>query len=261
MYTVALRLYPADYHARFASEMLTAFEDAADDRCRGPTAVECGRPVSRQNNGQQASRRSRRSVERSMPTEPAVAPARSAVLSMDYQSGIVSAYVKDKALIPRVAQLLHRMRRLGLPIVHVKVGFRPNVPEASPRNTFLSAVKASLPHQRFFQNESGAIHPGIGPEESDLVVTKSRVSAFAGTDLGLLLRANDIDTLILFGIATSGVVLSTLLEAADMDYRLFVVKDCCADLDPDLHTCLIDKLFPRQATVVTADGLLDAVSP
>jgi nicotinamidase-related amidase len=194
-----------------------------------------------------------------MPTEPAVDPTHSAALSMDYQSGIVSAYVKDEALIPRVAQVLRQARQLGMPIVHVNVGFRRNVPEASPRNMFLSAVKASVPHQRFFQNESGAIHPGIGPEESDLVVTKSRVSAFAGTDLDLLLRANDIHTLVLFGIATSGVVLSTVLDAADMDYRLFVVKDCCADLDPDLHTCLVYKVFQRQATVISADGLLDAV--
>jgi nicotinamidase-related amidase len=194
-----------------------------------------------------------------MPTELSVDPTHSAVLSLDYQNGIVAVYAKDDALIPRVAGVLRQARKVGLPIVHVKVGFRQNVPEASPRNMFLSAVKASLPHQRFFQDESGAIHPGIGPEENDLVITKSRVSAFAGTDLNLLLRANDIDTLILFGIATSGVVLSTVLEAADMDYRLFVVKDCCADLDPDLHTCLVEKVFPRQATVVSADGFLNAV--
>jgi nicotinamidase-related amidase len=194
-----------------------------------------------------------------MPTELSVDPTHSAVLSPDYQNGIVAVYAKDDALIPRVAGVLRQARKVGLPIVHVKVGFRQNVPEASPRNMFLSAVKASLPHQRFFQDESGAIHPGIGPEENDLVITKSRVSAFAGTDLNLLLRANDIDTLILFGIATSGVVLSTVLEAADMDYRLFVVKDCCADLDPDLHTCLVEKVFPRQATVVSADGFLNAV--
>jgi nicotinamidase-related amidase len=57
----------------------------------------------------------------------------------------------------------------------------------------------------------------------------------------MILRARDIDTLVLFGIATSGVVLSTLLHAADADYRLFVIKDCCADLDLDLHACLVDR--------------------
>ena len=191
-----------------------------------------------------------------MSSDRSVDFARSAVLSLDCQTGVVSVYVKDEGFVPRAASVLRRARARGLPIVHVKVGFRPNVPEASPRNVFLSTIKASPRHQRFFQNESGAIHPGLAPDESDLVVSKSRVSAFAGTDLELLLRAQNIDTLIVFGIATSGVVLSTVLQAADMDYRLVVVKDCCADLDPDVHACLVDKVFPRQATVISADDFL-----
>src|SRR6185295_5047088 len=101
------------------------------------------------------------------------------------------------------------------------------------------------PHQRLFTGDTGAIHPSVAPQEGDVVITKSRVNAFAGTDLELVLRANDIDTLVLFGIATSGVVLATTLAAADADYRLFVVKDCCADLDETIHACLMEKIFPR----------------
>ena len=52
---------------------------------------------------------------------------------MDLQTGVVSVYVEDEAFIPRVAAVLDRARRAGLLVVHVKVGFRPNVPEASPR--------------------------------------------------------------------------------------------------------------------------------
>ena len=186
--------------------------------------------------------------------------AHTAILSMDLQAGIVSVYVKDESFVSRAARTLQTARTAGLPVVHVKVGFRPLVPEASPRNMFLSAIKASPPHQRFFQDASGAIHPGLGVADGDLIVTKSRVSAFAGTDLEVLLRAGDISTLVLFGIATSGVVLSTVLEAADRDYRLIVVKDCCADLDTDLHDTLIDKIFPRQATVVSAEQLTQALA-
>jgi nicotinamidase-related amidase len=178
--------------------------------------------------------------------------SRSAVLSMDMQRGVVSVYVKDAGFVERVAAVLTRGRQARLPIVHVKVAFRPGVPEASPRNTFLSAVKASAPHQRFFEGDSGAVHPGIGPADTDLVVTKSRVGAFSGTDLDLLLRAQGIDTLILFGIATSGVVLSTALQAADLDYRVVILKDCCADLDPDTHSFLVEKILPRQATVISS---------
>jgi len=187
-------------------------------------------------------------------------PTRTAVLSMDLQTGVVSIYVKDGDFIPRVARVLELARHAGMRVVHVKVGFRPNVPEASPRNVFLSAVKASARHQQFFEGESGAIHSGVAPEGDDLIVTKNRVSAFAGTDLNLLLRANDIDTLVLLGIATSGVVLSTFLQAFDADYRLVVIKDCCADTDADLHACLTEKFFPRISSVITAGGFQDALA-
>jgi nicotinamidase-related amidase len=177
---------------------------------------------------------------------------RAALLSMDLQAGVVSMYVKDEGFIPRVAGVIERARVAGLTIVHVKVGFRPNVPEANPRNRFLSAVKASPRHQEFFQGESGAIHPSLTPAAGDVVVTKSRISAFAGTDLDLLLRAQGIDTLVLCGVATSGVVLSTFLAAFDVDYEVLVIKDCCADLEEELHQILLEKHFPRFGSVVSA---------
>lgn len=199
-------------------------------------------------------------ITTSTPGNLKVDAADTAILGMDLQAGIVSVYVKDESFVPRAARTLDAARTAGLAVLHVKVGFRPRVPEANPRNVFLSTIKASPPHQQFFQGASGAIHPDLGVTERDLIVTKSRVSAFAGTDLELLLRANDVRTLILFGIATSGVVLSTVLEAADRDYRLLVVKDCCADLDAGLHDTLVENVFPRHATVITADQLIRAVN-
>ena len=174
---------------------------------------------------------------------------------MDLQSGIVSIYTRDNDLVSRAGALLQSGRDVGLTIVHVKVGFRAGLPEIHERNMLLSAIRNSPAHQQLFMGPAAAIHPAVSPQEGDLVVTKSRMNAFVGTDLALLLRARDIDTLIMFGIATSGVVLSTALAAADLDFRLFVVRDCCADLDEAVHTCLLDKVLPRYATVVSSDEL------
>jgi nicotinamidase-related amidase len=191
-----------------------------------------------------------------MTAELAFDSGRTAVLSMDLQRGVVSVYVKDEGYLGRVSAVLQHARQLQLPVIHVKVAFRPNVPEASARNVFLSAVKASPPHQQFFQGESGAVHPGIGADERDLTVTKSRVSAFAGTDLDLLLRAQNIDTVIMLGIASGGVVLATALQAADLDYRVVVLKDCCADLDPEIHAAVMEKILPRLTTVTSSTAFL-----
>lgn len=187
-------------------------------------------------------------------------PARTAVLSMDMQNGIVAAYAAgDPGFIPRAAEVLRRCRAAGLPVIHIQVGFRPGFPEISPRNPLFSAIRSSERHQQLFQGNNSAIHSALGPEDGDIVVTKHRVGAFAGTDLEMILRARDIETLVLFGIATSGVVLSTLLDACDSDYRLFVLRDCCADQDPEVHACLLDKIFPRRGTVTTAEAFLEAL--
>lgn len=99
----------------------------------------------------------------------------------------------------------------------------------------------------------------MAPAPGDVVVTKRRVSAFAGSDLDVVLRAGDIDTLVLTGIATSGVVLSTLRQAADLDYRLVVLADACLDGDQEVHRVLTEKVFPRQADVLTVAEWVEKV--
>lgn len=180
-----------------------------------------------------------------------------AMLSMDLQTGIVPIYTKDQPdFVPRVANVIKAARDRGLRIIHVQFGFRPGLPEIDARNPFLGAIKSSPQWQKVFEGPAGAIHADVAPLSGEVVITKHRVSAFCGTDLEMILRANEIDTLILFGIATSGVVLSTLLDASDADYRLYVVKDCCTDQDAELHSCLVDKLFARRATVLSAPDLI-----
>jgi nicotinamidase-related amidase len=200
-------------------------------------------------------------LEKQVPEQLTFDAVRTAVLSMDNQAGIVATYAKDQeALIARGASVLGRARSLGMCVIHIQVGFRPGLPEVSSRKMLFGAIKSSARHQKLFEGELAAIHPGLGPEKDDIMVTKHRVSAFHGTDLEVILRAKEIDTLVLFGIATSGVVLSTLLEASDADYRLVVIKDCCVDGDAELHANLIDKVFSWRGSVVSASEFLAATS-
>ena len=176
-----------------------------------------------------------------------------ALLAMDCQAGIVAVYAKPpEEFTGRASSVVRAARAAGMSVIHVQVGFRPGFPEVGTRNKLFAAVKSSPEHQKFFEGPSGAIHPALGPEPEDIVVTKHRVSAFAGTDLEMILRAKEIETLVLFGIATSGVVLSTLLEACDADFRIVVIADCCADQDAELHRALLDRLFARRGEVIGA---------
>lgn len=182
---------------------------------------------------------------------PRLDPSRSALLIMDYQIGIIARLPGDQApLLQRAADVLAAARTAGLTVIHVMVVFRPGHPEIGQGNLLFSELKQA---GRFTSDDpNSAIHPAVSPQPGDIVVAKRRVSAFAGSDLELILRARGIDTLVLFGIATSGVVLSTVRQAADADYRLIVLSDLCADRDDDVHRCLLEKIFPRQAEVIAA---------
>src|SRR5262245_57739140 len=89
-------------------------------------------------------------------------PERCALLLMDFQAAIVSIYAKtDSALVGRAASLLTAARSAGLTVIHVQVGFRPNLPEISPRNKLLSSIKNSAQHRQIFEGEAGAIHAAL----------------------------------------------------------------------------------------------------
>jgi nicotinamidase-related amidase len=131
----------------------------------------------------------------------------------------------------------------------VTIAFRPGYPEVSERNKSFAAIAGT---GRFTQTDPGVQIPAIiAPAPGEVTVTKRRVSAFAGSDLEVLLRARGTGHLVLAGIATSGVVLSTLRQAADLDYQLTVLADGCLDPDPEVHQVLLGKVFPRQAEVTT----------
>jgi nicotinamidase-related amidase len=171
------------------------------------------------------------------------------LLVMDVQRGIVDRFGDSGEYLRRLSAAIGAARAANIPVVYVTIGFRPGHPEISARNRTFSAIASSGAYTS--GDPAAEIHPAVAPEPGDLVVTKRRVSAFAGSDLDVLLRGLDASTLVLTGIATSGVVLSTLRQAADLDYRLVVLADACLDADPEVHRVLTEKVFPRQADALT----------
>jgi nicotinamidase-related amidase len=183
---------------------------------------------------------------------------RTALLVMDLQADIVGMLGDDaQALLDRTAPLIAAARTAGVPVIYVVLGFRPGYPEVSANNASFSAIRGT---GRFVGAPGADIPPAIAPREGDTVVVKHRVSAFHGTDLDMILRAKHIDTLLLTGIATSGIVLSTVCHAADADYRIAIARDCVADRDAEVHRVLLDKVFARRATIMTAAEAIAALS-
>lgn len=182
-----------------------------------------------------------------------------ALLMMDYQQEIVANVIERyPSLLERAASTLAAARGANLPIIYIVVQFREGYPEISPRNRSFSALRQA--GRLLAGTPEAEIHSQVAPRSGEVVLAKHRVGAFSTTPLETILRAHDITTLVLCGIATSGVVLSTVRWAADMDYDLVVVEDCCADGDDEVHRVLTQKVFPRQARIVSSDEVVNALS-
>ena len=195
----------------------------------------------------------------STPT-PALDPKRTALLVMDFQHGVLQRMPGLEPLLGRVQRAIADVRDHGGTIGYVRVAFTEEdwaaVPAANP--IFARAAQDRMMHH---EDPATAIHDSLAPQPGDIVVRKTRVGAMSTTDLDRQLRDRGIDTLVLAGISTSGVVLATVIEATDRDYRLYVLSDGTEDPDEQARDVLLGRIFPRRAQVIDTATLRGLLSP
>jgi len=184
--------------------------------------------------------------------------SRPVLLLMDFQHGIVER-LGSPSVVEAADRAAKAARAAGIPLMFVRVAFRPGYPEAAESNATFAQLVSQAGDAMTQDHPHTQVHASLTPLDGEPVIIKRRVSAFSGSDLDVLLRGAAADTLILAGISTSGVVLSTLRQAADLDYRLTVLADACADVDEEVHRVLTEKVFPRQALVTTTDEWIESL--
>jgi maleamate amidohydrolase len=178
-------------------------------------------------------------------------PARTALVLMHFQDDITCFFPPDEmsALLGRCRLAIAACRDAGVRIVFVNIRFSPDYREISPRNRNGMWLKST----GSFRN--GRTAPELEPAPGDLVLEAQRINVFHGTPLEAHLRAAAIDTLILGGLTTTGVVVSSLPYASDLDYRLLALSDCCYDPDKVAHEALFATAFSTRAEILQAADL------
>lgn len=184
---------------------------------------------------------------------PPIDPGTTALLVMDFQPRWLATLADPDAVVSQVATAIATARERGIEAAYTWVAFTAAdyvaVPEANVIFQQIArpdgVLDTDLPDVQ--------IDDRVAPLATDKVVRKTRVSAFARTDLDAWLRGMGIDTIVLAGISTSGVVLSTVCDASDMDYRVLVLADACADRSPDIQQVLMEQVFPQRAEVITVN--------
>jgi nicotinamidase-related amidase len=191
-------------------------------------------------------------------TFPKVDAATTALVLMDFQGAVLGSLAESDAatLLAAAESALAWARSNDVRVAHVRVAFEDaDFAAISDRNRTFSGLKGGG-----FLRDGGPeceIVDSLKPGPDDIVVRKTRFGAFSTTDLEAQLRSAGVLTLVLGGITTSGVVLSTIRDAADKDFGLYVLADACADGDPEVHRVLVDKVFPHQAYVIESTQLGD----
>jgi nicotinamidase-related amidase len=171
-----------------------------------------------------------------------------ALLILDFQVGIGDQpYAKSAA--QRAAAALKAGRAAGVPVVFSKVKFRSGYRDIAESNKAFALIKM----KNLFPPDASKLISILEPGHDEIVVDKDRYCAFSGNDLKAVLRSGGIKHLVMAGVSTSGVILSTFTLAADEDYSMTILSDACADPKISLHEELMTNLFPRSATVVTVD--------
>ncbi|HWD96729.1 MAG TPA: cysteine hydrolase [Acidimicrobiales bacterium] len=177
-------------------------------------------------------------------------PTRTALLLLDFQVGTVSRIDESDALMTRVNDVIAVSRNAGVQVAFVRMAFEDSDIEAIPAHTKLAAIMLQAGKSYGVDSPVTAFDERALPRADDIVVRKTRVGAFSSTDLDQQLRNRGVDTIVVAGLVTSAAVLSSVIDAFDRDYGIYVIADTCADHEIAHHDYLVEKVLPRFSTLM-----------
>lgn len=155
------------------------------------------------------------------------------IVHPDGKRSAVAAYVAENQVIKHANETIAIAREKGIPIVHVKVGFSPSYIECPLHSPLFGKSKQDKALQL---GEWGTeFHTEMDVQANDTIIVKHRVSSLYATPLEAILRANQIDTIIVCGVSTNMAVDTTTRELHDRDYKVIVVKDACGASNVEAH--------------------------
>jgi len=185
--------------------------------------------------------------------------AKTAVLSMDIQKAPVrrSAMFRERNAGQAAKRVLDHARKSGVLVIHAVIDHQPAF--YSPRNKFLQKIRIPiLSAPGVDVAELLEIVDEVKPVGDEPVIRKPRMNPFFGTALDSMLRSRDIDTVVLMGVATEFVVEAAARHAADADFRVIVLEDCCAAFSDEAHRASLH-IMDHLATVATSADFLESI--
>lgn len=187
---------------------------------------------------------------------------RAALLISECQDGIANAEVRNSSLadqvtargiVPRIRSLADAFRAAGLPVVHCHVALpEPGSGRAWPVNCVLAAQLAKAGNL-VAGSSLAASHRELPVEPGDIISLRHHgMAPFTGTDLDSVLRAHNIQTVVLAGVSTNIALPGAATEAVGLGYNVILAEDCTAGGTADTHQIQVTMHLPLLATVIQA---------
>ncbi|CAB3917277.1 MULTISPECIES: cysteine hydrolase family protein [Achromobacter] len=196
-----------------------------------------------------------------------------AVLALHYQNDVLHPDGKIRVgldadsgarqrLLDNAAALLEGARSHALPIVHVRIAFRPDYADLLPNCEIFRNVATigAVPEGQWGSAFYDGLHPLAGSAR-EFVVKHTRISAFYGTPLEETLRLLGARRLVVAGVATHSVVEGTVRHAADIGFSVMVAEDACASADPAVHEASLASMRLIAQTGSVHDAVRWAAAP
>jgi gluconolactonase len=186
-------------------------------------------------------------------------PKRCAVLAMDFQNDILGMTpdYREKHLLETVTRVLDAARHHATMVVHIAVSFRDDYADAPAHAPLFQDEKARGLMKA--GSPGAAICKELTPQAGDIVINKHGIDPFNSTHLANVLRARDVETLVLMGLWTNFVVEATARTGADLSYRIVVVTDGCASDTEEHHRFFVDTILPKLGIAATASEVIAAL--
>jgi len=198
-----------------------------------------------------------------------IARGRTAVLVIDMQvdfaapHGLLGCHGVDMSAVePALAaaeQLVSEARAAGVPVIFV--GLFTTLESDSPAWNERIRRRGGDPDTDAALCRVGTLGAdfyGPQPIEGELVIEKTRYSGFLGTDLDARLKALGVDTLVVGGVTTECCVDSTVRDAFNLDYHVFVAADACAAYEADIHAASLKAMALNSAILTETSAVAAA---
>ena len=201
--------------------------------------------------------------------EVKIDPEETALLLIDMQNDFlhekgkaaalgVWKFAKEAGTIPNTRKMIEIARKNDIPVIYVKIVFRPDYAEMGPVQLSLCTLGKLIKEGEICKEGTwGAEYVDeLKPEAGDYIVVKRRMNAFYNTELETLLRGLGRRTLIICGIITNFCLEATVRGAVDRDFDAIVLEDCTASENKEMQEFPMKAIFPMLGVVTTTEELV-----